>query len=304
MQAQSRKHRNRALNWFDQTLMTRLNNPKKGKVVVVMQRLHERDLSGYLFSKNSEWNHLNLPIFETSERTIKFNNFYYKRPAFQTLNDNMFNYKELMKVKQEIGSYAFSAQYLQKPLSDHNSLIKLEWLKHFDNSNAAAPIEFQHCYQSWDCAFKTGKNNDYSVGLTFGILDGKIYIQDLIRGKFEFTDLKKMVQNQYLKYKPSAILIEDKASGQVLIQDLMNKYTLPVIKVRPKLDKLARFITNLNLFEAGVIHLPKNAIWLDDFVNELFEFPNSKHDDMVDACTQFLNWWQAKQQNSMNIRCF
>lgn len=299
MQAQSRKHRNRALNWFDQTLLTRLNNPKEGSVVVVMQRLHEQDLSGHLLSKKAGWQHLNIPVFEECERSIEFNNFSYKRKAREPLNEKVCSYKALVKLKAEIGSYAFSAQYLQKPLSSQGSLLKLGWLHYYDNTK---PLKFQYCFQSWDCAFKTGKNNDYSVCATFGVLDGKIYLQNILRGKFEFSDLKKVVQKKYLEYSPHSILIEDKASGQVLIQDLMNQYTLPVVKVRPKLDKFARFITNLNLFEAGVIYLPKEALWLAEFTNELLEFPNVQHDDQVDACTQFLNWWQTAQQNLMKIR--
>lgn len=299
MQAQSKKHRQRALNWFDQTLMTRLNNPKEGKVVVVMQRLHEKDLTGHLMQKNSDWEICNIPAFEENERNICFNNFSYRRKSLETLNKKVCDYNRFMKIKEEIGSYAFSAQYLQKPISDRGSMIKNRWIQYYD---AKKLTKFTHCFQSWDCAFKTGQSNDYSVCATFGIIDGKIYLRDILRTKLEFDDLKQMVKKKYLEYNPQGILIEDKASGQVLIQDLMKKYTFPILKVRPRLDKLARFVTNLNLFEAGIVHLPNQALWSADFITELLEFPNVSHDDQVDACTQFLNWWQENQRNSLNLR--
>lgn len=299
MQAQSKKHRERAVKWFDQTLMTRLNNPKEGKVVVVMQRLHEKDLTGHLIEKGSEWEICNIPAFEEGERNIRFNNFSYKRKRFETLSEKVCDYNRFMKIKEEVGSYAFSAQYLQKPPSNQGSMIKIQWIQYYDAKKLG---KFTHCFQSWDCAFKTGKHNDYSVCVTFGIKDGKIYLCDIFRAKLEFNELKQMVKRKYLEYDPQGILIEDKASGQVLIQDLMRKYTLPILKVRPKLDKLARFVTNLNLFEAEIIYLPKQALWVADFMAELTEFPNVSHDDQVDACTQFLNWWQARQKNSISLR--
>lgn len=299
IQSQSKKHRQRALNWFDQTLMTRLNNPQEGKVVVVMQRLHAKDLTGYLIQKNSDWEICNIPAFEERERYIRFNNFSYKRKSLETLNKKVCDYSRFIKIKEEIGSYAFAAQYLQQPISDQGAMIKTNWIKNYD---AKKLRKFTHCFQSWDCAFKTGKNNDYSVCATFGIMDGKIYLCDIFRAKLQFNELKQMVKKKYLEYNPQGILIEDKASGQILIQDLMREYTLPILKVRPKLDKLARFVTNLNLFEAGIIHLPSHALWVADFIAELTEFPNVSHDDQVDACTQFLNWWQTSQKNSISLR--
>lgn len=289
LQVQSIKYRAKVIGWFDQTLLTRLNNPKNGKIVLVMQRLHDEDLSGHLISKK-KWVLLSIPAISCDDEKIQFGKFSYFRAANTALCEEMLSLVELDEIKKDIGSYAFAAQYLQNPVKLVGAYIKQEWIQDYNPES----FHFQEIYQSWDSAFKTGAANDYSVCVTVAISKGKIYLLDVLKVKLEFSDLKHAVYRQFAKHQPQAVLIEDKASGQALIQDISRKYATPIIKIRPKLDKISRFMQSVNLFEAGKVYIPKTGFWYADFMEELMSFPNVLHDDQVDALTQFLNWYQSR----------
>ncbi len=298
-QANSAKYRKRVMDWFDQTLSTRLNNPQEGKIVLVMQRLNQNDLTGHLLAKKQNWYQLCIPALNGKQEDLDIGLFTNRRTLRAPLNHRLVPAQALQRLQTDVGSYAFAAQYLQQPLSDSNSLIKKEWLQHYDK----VPV-FTRIVQSWDCAFKTGANSDYSVCTTWGLHSGKAYLIDVLKAKLEFPDLKQSVQHMYIQYKPSTILIEDKASGQVLIQELMKQYAIPIIKIRPTLDKTSRFLHSIGMLEAGNVVLPNNATWLASMLDELLQFPNTSHDDQVDSITQFLNWLQTDQQNSLRLRSF
>ncbi len=157
--------------------------------------------------------------------------------------------------------------------------------------------------QSWDTAIKSGPQNDPSVCLTVGEKDGVHYILDIYRARLEYPELKRAALQQYEIYRPHAVLIEDKASGQSLLQDLRRESDLPVIAINPRGDKLTRFAAVTALIEAGKVALPEEAPWLASFEHELLAFPRGAHDDQVDAFSQYLNWVRSKREGSaMRIR--
>jgi len=143
---------------------------------------------------------------------------------------------------------------------------------------------------SWDTAFKTGSENDYSVCTIWGCADNGYYLLWLWRGRVEFPALKKQMISLAEHWPPTRIVVEDKASGQSLIQELTYRTALPIIPVRVDTDKLARAQAVTALVEAGKVFLPQNAPWLSGYVDELAAFPTGTYDDSVDSTTQALNY--------------
>jgi predicted phage terminase large subunit-like protein len=156
--------------------------------------------------------------------------------------------------------------------------------------------------QSWDTAIKSNAHNDASACLTFGEENGKSYLLDVKLFRYEYPDLKKMVYTLAEQWRPNMILIEDKGSGQQLLQDIRRETELPAVAVVPRSDKITRFAAVTAMLEAGRVMLPEQAPWLADFEVELFSFPDSRHDDQVDALTQYLDWIRGCSWERLRIR--
>ena len=158
--------------------------------------------------------------------------------------------------------------------------------------------------QSWDTAIKSGNQHDNSVCLTFEqkVNSGLHYLLDCWCGREEYPELKRKLIALAGDYCPDVLLIEDKASGQSLIQDLRRETSLPVVPIMPKGDKVTRFAQVTPMIEAGQVWLPKRAAWLAGLEQELLMFPNGAHDDRVDALSQYLNWVRAGRRESLGIR--
>ena len=158
---------------------------------------------------------------------------------------------------------------------------------------------------SWDTAIKSGQGNDASACAVFEEMEDKIHrLIEMWVGRVEYPELKRTVLRLAVRDSPVAILIEDKASGQSLLQDLKREGGWPVIGVLPKGDKITRFARVTPMIEAGQVALPRHATWLAAFEQELMAFPASAHDDQVDAFSQYLNWIREKNPGNWRIRAF
>jgi predicted phage terminase large subunit-like protein len=191
----------------------------------------------------------------------------------------------LMQLQKDLGSYAYASQYLQEPVPIGGGIVKKEWFRRYIHLPQGMQI-----YQSWDTAIKTGELNDYSVCLTWGVLDNEYYLIDCFKERLVYPDLLKKAKDLQMQYDAKKILIEDKASGQQLIQDLRRSTTLPIVPVNVDKDKMVRLSQCSNHIEAGRVSLPVSAFWLNEYEQELTSFPFSKNDDTVDATTLFLNY--------------
>lgn len=284
----SKTYREKTINWFSNTFVSRLNDKKNGAIIIVMQRLHENDLSGVLIEKGG-WNVLELPAIAEKDEEIKIGKFYKKRLKGEILFEKRENFNDLMKIKNEMGTYVFNTQYQQKPMASNNSIININWIKRFDNLKE---IKFSNIYLSFDTAIKIANSNDPTVCAVFGEFENDYYLIEVIRKWLEYPELKKEALSLIKKYSPTAVLIEDKASGQSLIQDLKRESKFNIIPIKVSKDKITRFASVMPFIEAGRLYLPNKAEWLFDFENELLLFPNATHDDQVDATSQFLRWIQ------------
>ncbi|MFO1242427.1 MAG: phage terminase large subunit [Rickettsiales bacterium] len=297
-QAMSKTRRDHANNWFDQTFSTRLNNKKTGRIVVVMQRLHPEDLSGHLLAKGG-WEQLKLPAIAETQHSIYLGDLLLKtRHAGEPLHTEREDMALIERAKNDLGSFAFAAQYQQEPLHTDSAMLSSHWLQRYDR----LPETFTRVVQSWDTAIKAEAKNDASVCITFGEYEHNHYIIDVLSLRAEYPELKRTVIEQAARWDVNSVLIEDKASGQSLLQDLKRETNLPLVARNPKSDKLTRFAAITAMIEAGRLHLPKQAPWLTDFETELLSFPHVPHDDQVDSLTQYFNWLRERQVNQHQIR--
>lgn len=170
--------------------------------------------------------------------------------------------------------------------SPEGGIIKAAWFGRY----TTPPAHSRMRTQSWDTAYKAAQHNDPSVCTTWDTNRIGHYLRDEWRQRAPYPDLKRAVKNNAEKWQPDAILIEDKASGQSLIQELKSETRLPIIAVEPEGDKVTRAIATSSLWESGRVFIPESAPWLIDFEIELTTFPQAPHDDRVDSVTQFLAW--------------
>ena len=300
-QAMSKNGREAANNWFEHTFSTRLDDKKKGVIVLVMQRLHRDDLSGYLLEKGG-WEHLNLPAVAMRQQSYGLSKVRKIREIGELLHEERENSELIERAKLELGSRAFAAQYQQCPLLEEGGMVRRDWLIRYSELPQNPAKNPERIVQSWDTAIKTGANNDPSVCLTFMEFEGKSYLQHAWVKRMEYPDLKRFFYEHTEQHNPHAILLEDKASGQQLLQDIKRESHLPIIPMRPKVDKVTRFAAISAMIEAGKLILPTHAPWLADFEAELFAFPTAPHDDQVDALTQYLDWKRGQSSDKMRMR--
>lgn len=298
MQAMSASQRQMAAEWFDHTFATRLDDKQRGVIVVVMQRLHEDDVSGHLLAKGG-WEHLCLPAIAEAPEKLCFGAVENRRERGEALHPERENAAQLAAQKRELGSFAFAAQYQQNPMPADAGMVARHWFGRY----RMPPAEWERVVQSWDTGIKAGANHDCSVCVTLGEHAGKSYVLDVAVLRAEYPELKRQVRQLAQQWMPDVLLVEDKASGQSLLQDLRREKGLPpLVAMMPVADKVTRFAAVSAMIEAGMVLLPQDAPWLAEFERELLAFPRGKHDDQVDAFSQYLGWLRAKQRKGLNLR--
>jgi predicted phage terminase large subunit-like protein len=198
--------------------------------------------------------------------------------------------KELEAIRAEIGAVMFSQEHMAQFVDLASNIFRRDWWQYYREEPAT-----HGCIQSWDTAFKKGSENDYSVCTTWGLTKNAYVLLDMWRGQVEFPELKRQVQALYAKHKPYAVIVEDKASGQSLIQELQKETVMPVFPVKVDSDKITRANAATPIIEAGKVMLPNEAPWLFDFIEEMTAFPAGEHDDIVDSVVHGLNYlrWSA-----------
>ncbi|MDE3059736.1 MAG: phage terminase large subunit [Pseudomonadota bacterium] len=296
-QAMSASSRNQVNDWFDHSFVSRIDDKQRGAIVLVMQRLHLQDLAGYLLAKGG-WQHLSLPAVAPMPHHHDFGRVHKFREADELLHPMREDEELIERAKIELGSAAFSAQYQQQPLPEEGAMVRAWWIRRYE----APPLPADRRVQSWDTAIKSGMQHDASACLTFAESEGHCHLLDVQLLRCEYPDLKRAFYALAERWQPQAILIEDRASGQQLLQDVRRESHLPVIPIQPRGDKITRFAAVSAMIEAGKLLLPAQAPWLSDFESELFAFPSGAHDDQVDALAQYLDWLRSSLWEKLRIR--
>jgi predicted phage terminase large subunit-like protein len=299
-EALSSTRRTSVNEWYDNTLISRLNNKATGSVVIIMQRLHQDDLVGHVLEQD-HWEMLSFPaIAEFDERVpiqTPFGDRFFARTTGEALHPERESLTVLAGLRQTVGEYNFLSQYQQNPSPPGGAMVKTGWLQFYEPNEL--PGRFSRIVQSWDTANKAGELNDYSVCTTWGVNLKQYYLLDVFRKKLTFPDLKRAAVEQSKRFHASTIIIEDKASGTQLIQELQSEsvYGVQLYKPPAGTDKVMRLHAQTTAFENGMVYLPRKAPWLNDYLNELTSFPGSRYDDQVDSTTQVLDYLRNRDSS-------
>jgi predicted phage terminase large subunit-like protein len=290
-EAMSRVARERVWEWFTGTVGSRLDNKAEDAIVLVMQRLHVDDLVGRLLDRGG-WDHLRIPAIAETEQSLPIGAGRFVTRAPGDVLDSQREPRDVLEqIRRELGSATFEAQYQQQPVPEEGGLVQWRWFASYDRAPGREPGDW--VVISWDTAIKDREVNDYSAGIVAIVRpNGQVFILDVIRDRADFPTLRKRIVEEARKRQGTVTLIEDAGSGTSLIQDLRG--LIPIIGMRPIGDKVVRMQTVTPLIEAGGVHLPARAPWLDPFKRELLSFPRSANDDQVDALSQLLAWMRTR----------
>ena len=286
--AQSDTQRNRLIQWVANTLMSRLDSKEKGIIIVVMQRVHLNDLSGYLMETEG-WTVLSLPAIAEQDETITIgDDGFHVRRAGEALHPEIESLESLKDLQHKIGSDVFAAQYQQSPVPPGGGMIRREWLRYYDKL-PEFPY-YARTIQSWDTAAKDGAQNAWSVCTTWKVFENRYYLVDLTRGRYEYPSLKAAAIALAQKYRPQHVLIEDASTGIALAQELKSiRFDGSMRLVPVERDKIGRLYINQAKFERGDVFFPMGAHFLPALETELLTFPQGKTDDQVDSISQALS---------------
>lgn len=308
--AQSEAMRESDLEWFDMVWSTRLNNPKTDAMVTVMQRLHERDISGHILNDIKGWEHICIPAeWDGKHRKTILGAYDPRKIKGELICPDRFGDKEITMLKQLLGSYGSAGQLQQDPTPSGGGILKT---KHFGLWSADDGLPpFEYILQSYDCAFTEKTTGDPTACTVWAMFTHKgernAMLIDAWDEHLSYPDLRaKAIKDWTTEYggmskesphsrarRPDRILVEAKASGQSLLQDL-RLAKVPAVGYNPgKADKISRAHQAAPTLELGLLWIPESkknrgqpVSWAAAFLKQLAKFPVAEHDDYVDTFTQ------------------
>jgi predicted phage terminase large subunit-like protein len=309
-EAESVLQRQEVIKWHGQVMSTRLNDPKTGARVMVMQRVHERDLAGHVLEQGG-YEHLCLPAeYEGNKRSTVIGWSDPREQNGELLWPERFGPEEIRELKRSLGSYGAAGQLQQRPSPAEGGCIQRHWwrywqpigpalppvaVRHPDGTTrqilpVTLPEPFDEMFQSWDCAFKELKSSDYVVGQVWGRRGADKYLVDQVRKQMDCPRTIQAIRALSATWpRAHRKLIEDKANGSAVIQMLRHEIG-GLIAVEPAGGKIVRANAASPQIESGNVYLPHpmRASWVEDFIEECAAFPQGRYDDQVDAMSQAL----------------
>jgi predicted phage terminase large subunit-like protein len=278
--AQSDTAMDNTFEWYTSGPRQRLQ--PNGSIIVINTRWRTDDLTGRLLRmqgqpRSDHWEVLEFPAI---------------LPSGKPLWPQYWNLLELEKVRTAIGQRKWNAQWQQTPTAEDGAILKRDWWRRWPNDDLP-PVEY--IIQSYDTAYSKKETADYSVITTWGVFypdadaGPNIILMDVERGRWDFPELKRKAFEHYKHWNPDNVLIEAKATGTVLQQE-MRRTGIPVTMYNPGgrragQDKVSRANAVAPMFESGMVWAP-HAQWANELIEECAAFPNGDHDDMVDSTTQ------------------
>jgi predicted phage terminase large subunit-like protein len=304
-EALSQSQRRAANEWFDHTLYSRLNDKREGAIVLIMHRLHEDDLVGHVLGQE-DWEIVRFPAIAEDDEAFLVETVWGKRRFTRRPGEALHPEREpremLEQIRRTIGEYNFAGQYQQAPALQGGGMVKAAWFCNYAPNER--PDKFDRVVQSWDTANKASELSDFSVCTTWGIKGKDLYLLHVLRRRMEYPELKRAVREHCHSFGANVVLIEDKASGTQLIQELVQDGLHAVTRYQPQANKMMRMHAQTATIENGFVHLPKEAAWLAEYVHEITAFPTGRHDDQVDSTAQMLDWFKRGSSPSSGAGIF
>lgn len=300
--AMSEAVRSATNDWYDLSLLSRLDDKTMGAIILVMQRLHADDLTGHLLEQGG-WTVLTLPAIAEADQFVPIGQGrVHHRRAGELLHPEREPLAVLEELRRSLGSFTFAAQYQQEPVPPGGNMFDLAWFRRYGEGLSTGAYGGDEIYQSWDTASKAGELNDCSVCTTWLVRDRAYYLLDVFRDRLGY--LRRKIVEMNVRWRPNGVLIEEKASGEHLIQDLRHTGEVFAIAVQPQGDKVVRASSIAAVIEGGRVLLPERAAWLGEFEKEVLAFPHGRNDDQVDSMSQFLIWARDDLDAGPRIRSF
>ncbi|MGA7635407.1 MAG: phage terminase large subunit [Candidatus Acidiferrales bacterium] len=299
--ADSEVFRNETNSWFVNMLPQRLNNPSESAIVLVQQRLHQNDPTGFLLAQeDSDWFLLKLALVAEEDERWEFP--ISKRVVTRRKDECLDSRRWSTKVVKQRRSdrLLWASQFQQEPMDPSGNMIRVDDIQYFggrdpktNELDPLAPTVFDRKIISVDCTFKDRPANDFVVVIVAGIVASRRYILHVTNAHLDLDGTMNEIRNARNLFGPiSAILIEDKANGSSVIAKLSQE--IPgVIAVQPEGGKLARLAAAGPEFQAHNWYVERNGVWTHKLVEQLTMFPNAKFDDIADSISQCAVWLQA-----------
>jgi predicted phage terminase large subunit-like protein len=309
-EAQSDVIRESALEWFDVVWSTRLNDPKRDAMVTIMQRLHEKDISGHILEDIGGWEHLMIPAeWDGARRKTSLGEYDPRKRKGELICPERFGEKEITELKQLLGTYGAAGQLQQDPQPAEGGILKTKFVKLWPAAKALP--QFEYILQSYDCAFTEKTSGDPTACSVYAVFthEGERHVMliDAWDEHLTYPELRtKAIRDWQTEYggpskadafnrarRPDRVLVEAKASGQSLLQDL-RLARVPAIGYNPgNADKVSRAHQAAPTLELGHVWVPESGknpgqpvSWANAFLRQLEKFPVAEHDDYVDTFTQ------------------
>jgi len=292
-EAQSETMRENAWDWFRSVVFTRLH--KGGAIIIVATRWHKDDLSGRLIAEDRRrvaqgkppmWEVVRLPTIADGEARGEPDPL--GREDGEVLCPDLFPEEEVLAQRETLGPSIHRAMHQQDPSSPEGSIFLREWWRWYQN--LPDPFDIDQWTMSVDCAFKDRHDSSYVVVQVWARVGADHLLIDQARGRWDYVRTKSEIQRMHGKWpKVMTSLVEDKANGPAIISDL-GRTISGFIPIEPKGSKESRAYACQGIVQSGHVLLPVPAIapWVDDYVDELADFPDGLADDQVDGTTQYL----------------
>lgn len=286
---ESQPRRDAVNQWFTNTLLSRLDDKEKGRILVIMQRLHPEDLSGYLLRGFEGWEHLCLPAIADLPQDIELGHGrVYHRKIGEVLHPERESLATIEAQRQEMGERIFAAHCQQRPASAEASMISPRHIRIYDK----LPDRDAQSYVliSVDSAAKQGLLNSYTACTTWLVQKENRYLVHVLRKRLSFPNLCETVGTLVKKFKADYLLIEDASSGTQLLQTLGSRCGSARVKgVKPERNKELRMFVQVDKFEKGQVLIPREEQpWTRIFLEEVYNFPDVSRTDQVDSMSQAL----------------
>src|SRR6056297_62086 len=280
-EANSETMRKKIWEWYQAVFRTRAY--PDASMVIVMTRWHEDDLVGRLLKEQSEeWEVINFPALAEKKDELK-------REEGEPLWPARYSSKELASIRKDIGTYEWLSLYQERPSGLDGNIFKREWFHYIDR----APQDLR-IYQTIDLAATKKTESDYFALLTFGHdSDYNLYLLDLYAGHLDFPVQIRIIQSYYDKWKPLSVGVETVAYQHAMEQWLRNKTNIPVRKLRPSTDKVTRALRVTPHFENGKVFIVRGLPFQGLLEEQLLQFPNGKHDDIVDVVSYMVDMFSS-----------
>lgn len=312
-QANSETIRETTWEWFTDDFFTRFS--ENAGQISIATRWHIDDPIGRLIDRNPDCKVFSYPALaergEYNKKTTTERDLKYRKEGdalFPELKS-----KEFLLIRKKMQSNeSWQSLYQQNPVAIGGNLIKTAYFKRY---SVLPPLQYMRIFV--DTAAKTKQINDYTVFGLYGLgRDNGLYILDILRGKWEYTEMKQRARDFWFKNKARCIngwdavlrdmAVEDKSAGIQLIQELNYEAMIPITPIERKLDKYTRLQDVIGYINSGYIHVPEsgeNAPWIDDFLRECecFTGLGDTHDDQVDTLMDAIFYMLANDQFNIKI---